>query len=200
MNSSIPGGCPECGATVGHRMIRGEDLAEPSGSWSTQGRHMCSLGQGSIAREEYERVLREKDEAVRLACERRDKLNAKQDPQVTYSAKLKRRLSGMASTLSSVVWERDAYLTQLTAVQARCTELLEENRALRQANGWRAGLRNGPQSALDILGIDRDRWKARAISAERAATPPALESDELDEDATDAQDDGPPSSGWCGAV
>ncbi len=33
---------------------------------------------------------------------------------------------------SSVVAERDAYLANLTAVQARCTELLEENRKLKK--------------------------------------------------------------------
>ncbi len=35
--------------------------------------------------------------------------------------------------ISKVLEERNAYLTQLTSVQARCTELLEEVRALKSA-------------------------------------------------------------------
>ncbi len=105
----------------------------------TSGHRACSLGMDVVPRAEHERVK----EVYGLAND------------------------SLWDALIALAQDRNAYLVNLTSTQSRCTELLEEVRALRMANDWRDGLRNGPQSALDILGIDRDRWKARAIAAEK---------------------------------
>ncbi len=55
MNQGTPeGGCPECGAIVGHRMIRLPDVG--SSSWTTEGYRACSLGLDAVPRAEHERV------------------------------------------------------------------------------------------------------------------------------------------------
>ncbi len=109
MNQGTPdGGCPECGATVGHREVP----LDPIGT--TAAYKACSLGQDSVPRAE-------------LTAERKRAEAAERNSELFWGA------------LGCAIAEGRGYLTQLGVVQARCTELLEEVRALRTMHTEQAG-------------------------------------------------------------
>lgn len=136
-----PEGCSDCGAMVGHREVLVSDITTgiPSKAWRA-----CRFGGDTVAREEFEKIVEERNACVR-----------------DFEEAL--RLSSVASMISGRMFDN------LTTTQARCTELLEENRALRTAAG-RSDIKDRPLSATDILGRDRDEWKKRALAAEKKAT------------------------------
>lgn len=93
----------------------------------------------------------------------------------------------IASTIATITAERDearaeigrawdtrntaadnagAHMMARLAAEARAKAAEKERDEARLAAGWRHT--SGPMSALDIIGVDRDGWKERAITAEMA--------------------------------
>ncbi len=148
--STIPGGCPECGATVGHRAVLVEETGE-DGITRPKCRttRTCSLGMDVVPRAEHEetkRVLLEwaqrattaegqRDEAIRQGdayvaqiIHDRESQERFQDGRDKYWLK---KLRTYRDIVRECQRETEAMLVNLTSTQARCTELLEEVRALR---------------------------------------------------------------------
>ncbi len=152
--------CRECGAAEGHVEVPVDIVKDPSKAWRTASYRACSLGQSAVSLAEYERVVAERDmlregeaniiaEANsclenRLVAERerdaalleRDKWLDKANeylPAVKDLETVRDHAERTRGVMIEALLERDAMLSNLTAVQARCTELLEEVRALRAA-------------------------------------------------------------------
>ncbi len=114
------GPCSECGAAVGHQMILVTSELWTHGSEPSNAYRACSLGGDVVPRAEYSRVVQEAEDWERNAGEEHGKV-----------IWITRRAEVLGTLLKETLAERDAYLANLTSTQARCTELLEENRALK---------------------------------------------------------------------
>ncbi len=126
MNQGTPeSGCPECGALVGHRAIVVVDDDDAMGPMpASLATRACSLGGDVVPRAEYSRLAKDlEDERTGW-----DTVYARMNKALgVYQDHLARQAKCIAETEE----ERDAYLANLTSVQSRCNELLEENRALK---------------------------------------------------------------------
>ncbi len=126
MNQGTPidgSGCTECGAAVGHRTIELQDVG------GTSGYRACSLGQDSVPRAEHEKTkkyLLEACEQKALYFKTINKVTRERDEALRDTEVLYRTIVRLADSRRDV-------LANLTTTQARCTELLEEVRALKFA-------------------------------------------------------------------
>ncbi len=139
--------CPECGAAIGHREVLVE-AAEETTLPACKTTRTCSLGMDVVPRAEFERVTKERDEALFCAeAERRahqttnlytvrlegfnDMLRANQDALLNSASEAAAKSARDVRRLEEKDRECHAMLVNLTSTQARCTELLEEVRMLR---------------------------------------------------------------------